>query len=220
MFVSRTRLLEILSSKDYINFGNINLDWNSALDTCEQNVIDHPQYWCSLVSENEISWDTTGNEYFNSMKHYKDWGYTSENTRSWETTSVQPQLHMDWEQPVIDALPLSCAISRPTLQEPGNIMPWHDDKFYNFKRQFPDCADFIIRFIVFINDWTPGQFIQAGNSVIAGWQAGNVVLWHPSRMHLAVNAGYENKWTTNVTGILDEIIEIPYNIAKDITGTP
>lgn len=221
MFVSRTRLLEILSSRDYINFGNIStVDWSNALAECEKNVELHPEYWCSLVADSNNSWDNIGDEYFESIKHYADWGYTSENTRSWETTSVQPQLHMDWEQAVINSLPLSHAISRPTLQQPGNVMPWHWDRFYNFKRQFPQSADYIVRFIVFINDWTPGQFLQAGNSVISNWQAGDIRLWYPNRMHLAANAGYANKWTTNITGILDENIEIPYTIAKDILGTP
>ena len=218
MSVSRTRLLEILDSKDYVHFGCLNrLDWGSIQQTCESAVIEHPEYWCSLVDDVD-SWDQIGDEYVASMKHFKCWGYTSQNTQSWETTAVQPQLHMDWEQAVIDSLPLTNAISRPTLQKPGNIMPWHDDKFYNFKRSYPEHADFIVRFLVFINDWTPGQFLQAGNSVIMNWQAGDTVLWAPHRMHLAVNAGYANKWTTNVTGILDENIEIPYNIMKNILG--
>ena len=217
MFVSRTRLLEILDSKDYISFGNIDyLNWKEITKTCEDAVVNNPQYWCSLVPEQSDSWDEIGDNYFDSISHFKDWGYTSSNTTSWETTATRPQLSMDWESYVLERLPITNSICRPTLQKPGNIMPWHNDKFFNFKRNYPNQKEFVVRFIIFINDWTPGQFIQAGNSVIKGWQAGDIVLWHPTRMHLAVNAGYANKWTTNITGILDEEIYIPYNIAKDI----
>ena len=216
MFVLRTRLLEILESRDYINFGHQDHDWRAIIDTCEKAVVDNPQYWTNLVPEKSQSWDNIGDQYFESLRHFRDWGYTSTNTASWETTAVKPQLKMEWESSVMKDLPLTEAVCRPTLQKPGNIMPWHDDKFYFFKRELPDQKEFVVRFIVFINDWTPGQFIQAGNSVIKGWQAGDTVLWHPKRMHLAVNAGYANKWTTNITGILNEQIEIPYNIAKDL----
>lgn len=214
MFVSRTRLLEILSSKDFIWFGNIAADWQAIQHECEDAVQSNPNYWTDLVSVVD-SWDGIGDQYNNAIQMGRDWGYTKENTRSWETTAQKQQIRMQWEPDIVTNLPLQNGINRPTLQPPGTTMPWHKDHFWYFKRQYPDNQQFIVRFIVFISDWSPGHFIQAGNSVIKSWLAGDVVLWHPDRMHLATNAGFANKWTSNITGILDETIEIPYTIAKE-----
>jgi hypothetical protein len=207
VYVSRKKLLEILSKKDYILFKQIDLDWSNIVSHCEDNVVAYPEYWQSLVDD-ERPWDFQGNKYYNSMSDYKEWGYTKDNTRSWETTSLQNKFDMEWENQLKQSLPLSNSISRPTLQQPGNIMPWHQDQFFYFNRQYPTQTEYIARFLVFMNDGGPGQMLQVGNSVVYNWKAGDTILWHPSTMHVAINAGYYNKWTTNVTGILDEQIEI------------
>lgn len=209
MLVSRKNFLEYLKSVDFVWFGNINLDWKSIQQECNQAVNDHPQYWCSLVvdKDDEDSWDNIGDEYYAELSNIRRLGYTKDNTRSWETTAARPPLIMDWEKALVEKLPLDYAICRPTLQMPGNIMPWHEDKFFYFRRQYPDMSDWVARFIVFQNDWTQGQIIQAGNSICSHWRAGDVIVWHPNRWHLSANAGIQGKWSCNVTGILHKEID-------------
>ena len=214
---SRMNLLTHLESQDYITVGNVSADWNAIVNECETLVDQRPGYWCSLVPDQSEfdSWDNIGDEYIRSMTQFRDWGYTKHNTQSWETTSQQPQLHMEWEQTIMDWLPLQHPVSRPTLQKPGNVMPWHQDQFFFFKRKHPEQYNNVVRFIVFMKDWEVGHLLQAGNSVITHWQAGDVVLWHPDRMHIGANVGVTNKWTQNVTGILNEKINFP-GISLDI----
>lgn len=204
MLVSRKNFLNRLKEVDYLKFGNIKADWPAVIQECEQAVKENPAYWCSLVVDLPDSWDKLGDQYYEELNKHREHGYRPDNTRSWETTSCQPQLQMAWEQPVMDKLPLYYPISRPTLQEPGNIMPWHEDKFFYFRRKYPEFAEYIVRFIVFQKDWDVGQIIQAGNSIISHWQAGDAIVWYPSRMHLSCNAGVSGKWTQNITGILKE----------------
>lgn len=209
-FVSRMNLLANLESKDYIFFRNINLNWNEVISQCEDTVKRNPEYWSSLVKDedNIEIWDEVGQNYVKSLYQNKLWGYNKHNTKVWETTAKPNKLTMPWETALLDLLPLDYAISRPTLQSPGNIMPWHQDNFHFFKRQNPKHSAFIVRFIVFMKDWDVGHIIQAGDSAITNWQAGDVILWHPTRWHLSANIGISDKWTTNVTGRLQEYVRL------------
>jgi len=203
--VSRKNFLEFLSGVDYYYYGNIKADWNSIDKECERTVLENPEYWCSLVpNENFEVWDQNGSEYVKSLENLKKWGYSCYNTRSWETTSIKPKLEMNWEKQIISKLPLYEFVSRPTLQKPGNIMPWHQDRFFYFKHEYPNLYEYVVRFIVFQQDWHLGHYIQAGDTLVQRWKQGDVIVWYPNRWHLSSNVGIKNKWTTNVTGILKD----------------
>lgn len=216
MSVSRKSFLEHLSQTDFIWFGHIKDDWPAIVEESQQTVIGNPQCWSHLaVDESDADpWDDIGNEYVETLKHYRAWGYNAQNTRVWETTSAMPKIQMAWEDRVAKHLPLTAVESKPTLQTPGNIIPWHQDKFFSFKRQHGD-TEFIVRFVVFLRDWATGHFLQAGDSVICHWKAGDVITWMPQRMHLSVNVGIENKWTVNYTGILKENFEWDQDESKN-----
>jgi hypothetical protein len=209
VLVSRKNFLEHLKEVDFVWWGNIKIDWPSAQQECYRAVENNPQYWCSLVvgTDEQDSWDSIGDDYYDELTKLKKWGYTKYNTQSWETTSASPPLTMSWEEEVASKLPIYHSITRPTLQQPGNIMPWHEDKFFYFKRLYPNLLEYVCRFIVFQNDWSPGQIIQAGNSICSHWKAGDAIVWYPSRMHLSANAGVEDKWTCNITGVLQEWVD-------------
>jgi hypothetical protein len=205
--LSRTSFLTDLKSRDYLKFGNIAADWPTIVDECEAAVKEFPQYWSSLVVDpTTFAWDKIGEEYAAELEKNRTWGYTPENTRSWTTLATKPQLTMEWEEGIANQLPLTNWISRPTMQTPGNVMPWHCDNFYYFKRNYPN-QEFVIRFVIFMQDWQIGHVLQAGDSIISHWKAGDVIVWHPERMHLSANIGYNNKWTINTTGILKEEYE-------------
>ena len=208
-FVSRKNFLNLLNEVDYYKFGNISTDWESINFECERYVNEYPDYWCSLILDESFEiWDNNGKEYVESIEHLEKWGYTSENTRSWETTSRYPVLEMSWEKSIYNHFPLDHIVSRPTLQKPGNIMPYHVDKFFYFSHKYPDLKDYVVRFIIFHNDWSPGHLLQAGDTIISHWNRGDVIVWHPQRFHISCNVGFSDKWTTNITGILKEYIEI------------
>lgn len=210
MLVSRKSFLDTLDHYDYVKFTQLKLNWDHIRQENEAAAKEFPQYCQPMVIEDDKfeSWDSIGDEYFQSLQGIKKWGYLSENTRTWETTAAKPQIILSWEQSVMDALPLDSAVSKGTMQTPGNIMPWHQDYFITFRRKFPDNP-YVIRFIVFLEDWKTGHMLQAGNSVITHWCAGDAITWRPDRWHLSANCGIENKWTVNVTGVLQENFNWP-----------
>jgi len=206
--VSRTTYLDSIKHKDYVWCGNIPADWSAIQQECEQAVKDHPECWQTLVGYRE-SWDGLGDDLNKELDKHRQSGYSPYNTRHWETTTIQPKLEMSWEGEIMEQLPLTNATGRPTLQPPGNVMPWHQDKFIYFKRENPGHDEHVVRFIVFQKDWQNGHLLQAGDSFVTHWKAGDILLWYPDRWHLSANVGITDKWTFNVTGILKE--EVTWN---------
>lgn len=197
--------LDYLNNKDYIHFCNIKADWKNIVDNSESEVKNHPNCWVSLITDDFESWDDIGNDYNTEMQKFTKWGYNSKNTKSWETTSINPPLTLPWEHEIINQLPVMSATGRPTLQAPGNVMPWHKDNFFYHRRKYPDNLMNIIRFVVFMKDWDIGHVLQSENSIISHWKAGDTIVWHPGKFHLSANIGISSKWTFNITGILKDI---------------
>lgn len=202
-YVSAKNLLKQLSKKDYIVYGNIKLPWKTYVKECELAVKKNSNYWQHNVDTNLKIWSKGAKHFLEGAKKNIKAGYTEHNTLVWKTTMQKPKINFVWENEIIKKLPLQAlhAVATPTLQMPGNILPMHIDKFIFLKNTLGKNAN-IVRFLIFMKDWENGHALQVGNSWLANWSAGDVVLWYPNKPHLALNAGFTNKWTCNVTGIL------------------
>lgn len=89
-------------------------------------------------------------------------------------------------------------------QPPGNIIPWHQDQYYQLKKRLgteriQDAS--IWRYLVFLEDHKPGHFFQVENTPYVQWKAGDVVTFLPNAHHLSANAGLEDKFTMQITGL-------------------
>lgn len=209
--VSRQDFLDYLSTVDYVKLKSIDDDWTEILSECEAVAKAHPDYAQPLVQDNHDfdAWSAHGLELKNSLDLNKQWGYLPSNTIIWKTTCQPSKLYMSWEHRVAQELPfeLGCVVT-PTLLKPGNIMPWHVDAFYYFKDQCSHALQpYVARSLVFIKDWETGHYLQAGDSVIHHWKAGEVLIWHPDRHHVVANVGCTDRWTCNVTGVLQATID-------------
>lgn len=200
-YVSANHLLYKLKAPDYIYFGNINLPWHEYVLDCEQAVIDNPNYFTHNVLGADVWQDKDSQKILGDKYTYTKAGYNEQNTRIWKTTMVDPKIDMAWEQNITNKLPVDHAIATPTLQQPGNILPIHVDTFIYMKKKLGQNSN-IVRFLIMMKDWEDGHTLQVGTSWLGPWKAGDIYLWHPDRPHLAVNAGLTNKWTCNVTGVL------------------
>jgi len=195
--VSADHLLDKLKPHDYIYYGNIDLPWDQYVSDCQQSADDNPEYFTHNVL-GSAAWSKSNNT---DQAIYTRAGYTEHNTRIWKTTLVDPKINMPWENEIINCLPLDHAIATPTLQEPGNILPLHVDTFVYLKKKLGQNSN-IVRFLIMMEDWKNGHTLQVGTSWLGPWKAGDVYLWYPNTPHIAVNAGLTNKWTCNVTGVL------------------
>ena len=185
---------------DYIYCGKVDLDW----DVVEKdlNMFKEEQQF-NLPSVDMPGLKQQNPELFAKQNKYKKYGYNKWNTKLWKTTHPGNTTRFDWETDITNQLPLDQAIVTVTRQDPGNVLPWHKDGYYYFKNNFPDDNRPVWRFLLFLNNWNPGQILQVNKSCYTCWEKGDVVVWQPSAMHLTANASLDIKWTANITGFLD-----------------
>jgi hypothetical protein len=183
---------------DFVLFGNIDLPWDQVAKDLASVATDTTRLH-SIVQGNEYQ-----AELAKLTSEYTKYGYTEHNTKIWKTTNSDTKLTFDWEQTIIDQLPLDHAVATLTRQDPGQILPWHIDRFFFLKNQYPEDTRPIWRFLMFMEDWKIGHILQVKDSILSHWKQGDVVVWPPGEdgFHVAANIGLETKWTCNITGFL------------------
>lgn len=183
---------------DFVFFGNIELPWDQV-DQDLDSVANDTTRLHAIVQGNEYQAELS-----KLTSEYTKYGYTEHNTKIWKTTNADPKLTFNWEQSIIDQLPLANAVATLTRQDPGQILPWHVDRFFFLKNQYPDETRPIWRFLMFMEDWKMGHVLQVKNSILSHWKRGDVVVWKPGEdgFHVSANIGLETKWTCNITGFL------------------
>lgn len=89
--------------------------------------------------------------------------------------------------------------SRVHVQHPGQVWNLHIDKLEKWNKDDPHS---VYRFMVMLNDWEPGHFIQYGNFVHTGYRAGEIYSfdWY-NVPHCTANAGLGPRCTLLVTGV-------------------
>jgi hypothetical protein len=92
------------------------------------------------------------------------------------------------------------------LQPPGCVIPYHRDTFFQIKQRYPDRQELRVRANIYLEDYKLGQFIQYSiddkHHVSVDWQAGQGFLWDSEVLHLSANAGFQDKYTLQVSGFL------------------
>ena len=147
------------------------------------------------------------------LKNYymsKEWGYVTENTSFSQADfdSNDRKNTPGWILEIADHIGekerlsnITCTI---TKQNPGNSLPPHVDSYesYRGKKNIPDeDAKNIIRYLVFLEDWKIGHFLQFGDSVCCYWKKGDCITWEYGLRHLSTNAGTEPKFAMQITGV-------------------
>ncbi len=197
--VSAKTFLKRLQSVSYFRFKNVKGDWDKWTKQCERLYKKHPEYTSTV---NAKPWDKKAKKMIDNFSVYRKVGYNEHNSKIWKTTGMMPKLSLKWEDKIGTQLPLTNYIVTPTLQTPGHTLPIHVDKFFYLKRK--TRSKWIVRFLIFMQPWQAGHYLLVNDHVIDKWKAGDCVVWHPNSEHIAANNGLVNKWTCNVTGVLDE----------------
>ena len=84
------------------------------------------------------------------------------------------------------------------------MLPTHGDLYLRyielFKLQGQEHR--IRRAIVFLEDWKPGHYSEAGDVAKVNWRAGDAIEWSYDAPHMAANIGLEPRYTLQITGWL------------------
>lgn len=184
----------------YIHCGQLDLPWEDV--ERDLQVWQQDQTFTEAVVNDDPALRDRNPELWHKQWPYRQQGYTAHNTRIWKNTNQSDKIQFPWEQDICRQLPLDKAIATLTRQDPGQILPWHQDSFYYHRVCHQEDSRPIWRFLVFMRDWQIGHMLQVNDQLLANWKRGDVVVWHPGTMHLAANVGEVPKWTCNVTGFL------------------
>lgn len=125
--------------------------------------------------------------------------------------------HMNWKLPeslqrISDAFALDRCMNRIHVQQPGELWNLHIDKLQKWD---PDHPEMIMRIMIQLTAWQPGQFWEYGNYHYNQWRAGDVTTFDWANVpHATANAGYHPRVTLQITGIrtaatLDFLAQLP-----------
>jgi hypothetical protein len=115
-----------------------------------------------------------------------------------------PITHLTWRLPeslqrISDAFALENCMNRIHIQRPGEVWNLHIDKLQKWD---PDHPESIMRIMIQLTDWRPGQFWQYGNYNYHQWRAGDVTTFDWANIpHATANAGFDPRVTLQLTGI-------------------
>lgn len=86
--------------------------------------------------------------------------------------------------------------------QPGRVLPRHGDLFKTYIDKFKiKNKNNIFRAVVFLEDWKSGHYLEVNDEPMVKWKAGDYALWRFNTPHLAVNCGFEDRYTLQITGV-------------------
>ena len=115
-----------------------------------------------------------------------------------------PITHLNWRIPkslqrISDSFGLEDCMDRIHVQQPGEVWNLHLDKLYKWA---PDDPSRVMRIMIQLTDWQPGQFWEYGNYHYNQWRAGDVTTFDWANIpHATANAGFHPRVTFQLTGI-------------------
>ena len=84
--------------------------------------------------------------------------------------------------------------------KPGMILPEHSDPYIAFaQRNEIENIEKITRYVIFLEDYKTGHFIQISDNVYTRYRAGDFVKWSGYTSHAAYNLGTEDRYTLQIT---------------------
>jgi len=127
-----------------------------------------------------------------------------------ERAGVDPEkiiTHLNWQIPPVlqqisERFGMTDTMSRIHVQFPGEVWNLHIDKL---QKWCPEDPSRVLRVMIQLTDWQPGQFWEYGNYHYRGWRAGDVTTFDWQNVpHSTANAGHYPRVTLQLTGVITE----------------
>jgi hypothetical protein len=82
---------------------------------------------------------------------------------------------------------------------PGRYLPEHSDTYEKYRKKFGLDSSQIIRILLYLEDWKPGQLNTVESHMLHDWKAGNWIAWHGASVHSAANFGLHTRYALAIT---------------------
>jgi len=177
-----------------IYLGNINPTWNDDLGDIIKN-------------SKPATWETRGYKGQGNDIPSTDLAAEEYDLKRVGADPKQAISHLNWSIPkslqkVSDAFGLEDCMNRIHVQMPGEVWNLHIDKL---QKWYPDDPSRVIRIMIQLTDWQPGQFWEFGNFHWNRWKAGEVTTFDWENVpHSTANAGHHPRVTFQITGIITD----------------
>jgi hypothetical protein len=119
--------------------------------------------------------------------------------------------HLNWAIPnslqrISDFFGLADCMNRIHVQMPGEVWNLHLDKLYKWCPENPEC---VMRIMIQLTDWQPGQFWEYGTYHHNRWAAGEVTTFDWANLpHSTANAGHHPRVTFQITGVITDTTKL------------
>jgi hypothetical protein len=132
--------------------------------------------------------------------------WTDKNTQFWQLK--ESEIDYDFRE-IKNQIPLENHTIGMIKIDPGCTLPWHKDSFYMLRQKRQDWEEqemIPVRYLILLEDWKNGHFIQFENTVVSQWRAGDCWFFCHETFHLGTNAGLESLISLQVSGFQKKII--------------
>jgi hypothetical protein len=122
--------------------------------------------------------------------------YNEHNSSFWQMFGEAPQ----WIHDLADKVPQTFehhVVSAIKLL-PGHTIPLHTDKHYKLRQEF-DVTGLRYRYLIFLEDWKNGHYVEINSEPVPKWKAGDWYMFSNMDWHLGGNMGLEPFYSAQVT---------------------
>lgn len=89
------------------------------------------------------------------------------------------------------------------LFKPGKYLPVHTDPLETYTKIYDVKIEKIVRYILMLEDSSPGQIIQIEGDCFGKWKAGDCFGWRGPQPHAFYNFSMKDRYAIQVTGSED-----------------
>ena len=181
-------------SEDFTYIGRLKTNFKPLLDLMSDDKNYKEYIIVEKIKEHAVLTDR--------IKAFKEWGFNEHNTKSLQITDSEfPEIFEPYKKFTGFG---DCKVV--TLKQyPGQFLPWHEDTYVGFKKEFNVPNDVkVTRYSIFLEDWNWGHYFAAGNSVMHQWKQGDFLEIKSKMPHATCNAGMIPKLTMTVTGTISD----------------
>lgn len=97
---------------------------------------------------------------------------------------------------------LSNLVSAINLFKPASYLPYHSDSYTKYKELFNITTETIVRSVIMLEDWEPGQIILIDRESYSGWSAGDCFSWQNDTKHSFYNMSLKDRYALQITGTM------------------
>lgn len=143
-------------------------------------------------------------EPFNDQKMISEWRSLYGNIYGTGDMADYRHAQPQWTNKLIDFFGFRNSGTSFYRMGPGKILPYHSDTYLKYVKYHKITeVKKIHRVVIFLEDWKPGHIFEVDGHPVYNYSKGTYVLWQNDTPHLAANIGIHDRYTLQITGILD-----------------